>query len=99
MAAWAGAALEIELRIPLGDSLKAKRSAIRPILEGARRRFGVAAAEAGDQDVHDRSVLVFAAVSGSARVVEETLDAVDRFVWSFPEIEVVDSAWYWLDTA
>ena len=89
----------MELRIPLGDSLKAKRSVIRPILDGAHRRFGVAAAEVDLQDDWDRAVLGFAVVAGSVSHVEEVLDRVDRFVWSFPEIEVVDSIRYWLDTA
>ncbi|MDZ7675995.1 MAG: DUF503 domain-containing protein [Acidimicrobiales bacterium] len=96
---WASATLEIRLRIPLGDSLKAKRSAIRPIVEGARRRFGVAAAEVDDQDTHDRATLVFAAVGTGSGQVTDTLHAVDRFVWSFPEIEVVDTDLVWLDTA
>jgi uncharacterized protein len=96
---WAAAALELSLRIPLGDSLKAKRSVIRPILDGAHRRYGVASAEVADQDVPDRAVLVFAAVASSPRQVDEVLDAVDRFVWSFPEVEVVDTARHWVDTA
>jgi hypothetical protein len=96
---WSAAALELSLRIPLAGSLKAKRSAIRPVLDGAHRRFGVAAAEVADQDVHDRAILVFAAVASSPRQVDEVLDAVDRFVWSFPELEVVDSGRYWVDTA
>ena len=54
---WSAAALELSLRIPLGDSLKAKRAVIRPILDGAHRRYGVASAEVADQDVHDRAVL------------------------------------------
>ncbi len=93
------AALEIEMRIPLGDSLKAKRSVIRPILDGAHRRFGVASAEVDRQDECDVAVLGFAAVAGSVSQVTDVLDAVDRFVWSFPEIEVVDAARYWVDTA
>ena len=93
------AALEIELRIPLGDSLKAKRSVIRPILEGAHRRFGVASAEVDLHDDWDAAVLGFSTVSGSARQVEEVLDKVDRFVWSFPEIEVVHTERWWVDTA
>ncbi len=93
------AALELSLRIPLGDSLKAKRSAIRPILEGAHRRFGVASAEVDHQDVHDRAVLAFAAVASSVSQVNDVLDKVDRFVWSFPEIEVVATERFWVDTA
>lgn len=96
---WACAALEIRLRIPLGDSLKAKRSAVRPIVEGARRRHGVSVAEVEEQDVPNRAVLVFSAVGDGPRRVEEVLDAVDRFVWSFPDIEVVETDRYWLDTA
>lgn len=96
---WASATLEVRLRIPLGDSLKAKRSAVRPIVEGARRRFGVAAAEVGDHDVHDRATLVFSAVGTGPGQVNDTLDAVDRFVWSFPDVEVVDTDLLWLDTA
>ena len=93
------AALEIELRIPLGDSLKAKRSVIRPILDGAHRRFGVASAEVDLQDDHAAAVLGFSAVAGSASHVDDVLDRVDRFVWSFPEVEVVHVARYWVDTA
>ena len=94
---WSAAALELSLRIPLGDSLKAKRAVIRPILDGAHRRFGVASAEVDVQDVHDRAVLVFAAVASSPRQVDEVLDAVDRFVWSFPEIEVLGAERHWLE--
>ena len=93
------AALEIEIRIPLGDSLKAKRAVIRPILEGARRRFGVASAEVELQDEWDAAVLGFSAVAGSVSQVTDVLDKVDRFVWSFPEVEVVDAHRYWVDTA
>lgn len=93
------AALELTVRIPLGNSLKAKRSAIRPILEGAHRRFGVAAAEVGHQDEWRRATLAFAAVASSVTQVDQVLDAVDRFVWSFPEIEVVATERFWVDTA
>ncbi len=93
------AALELSLRIPLGNSLKAKRSAIRPILEGAHRRFGVASAEVGHQDDWKRAVLGFSTVASSVSQVNDVLDKVDRFVWSFPEIEVVATERFWVDTA
>ena len=53
-------ALRIDLRIPISESLKAKRSAITPIVEGARRRFRVASAEVGRQDDRHRAELGFA---------------------------------------
>ena len=89
--------LVIDLRIPLADSLKAKRAVITPILEGARRRYRVAVAEVGDQDVWRRSELAFATVGSKEHQAREVLDAVERFVWSFPEVEVVTASRSWLD--
>ena len=77
----------------MSRSLKDKRAVIKPILEGARRRFQVAAAEVGYQEQWQRSSLAFAAVAADARHVEEVLARVERFVWSFPEIEVLDASW------
>ena len=64
---------------------------IRPILEGARHRFQVAAAEVGYQDKWQRALLGMACVSGQASHAHEVLDNVERFVWSFPEIEVLNA--------
>jgi len=89
--------LVFDLRLPLADSLKAKRAVITPILEGARRRHRVAASETGLQDEWRRSELAFATVASSETQAREVLDAVDRFVWSFPEVEVVESWRRWVD--
>jgi uncharacterized protein YlxP (DUF503 family) len=89
--------LVVDLHIPTAGSLKAKRAVITPILEGARRRYRVAVAEVGAQDVWRRSELAFATVAGSERQAREVLDAVERFVWSFPEVEVVSAGRSWLD--
>ena len=62
---------------------------VKPILEGARRRFSVAAAEVGHQDRWQRAALGFAAVGPDSGVVEDVLRTVERFVWSFPEAEVL----------
>jgi uncharacterized protein YlxP (DUF503 family) len=70
-------------------SLKEKRAVIKPILEGARRRYQTAAAEVDHQNTWQRAALGFAVVSSSARHAEEVMAAVDRFVWSFPEVEVL----------
>jgi uncharacterized protein YlxP (DUF503 family) len=89
--------LRIDLRIPISESLKAKRSTITPIVEGARRRYRVASAEVGRQDDHHRAELGFAAVSGSARQAGAIIDEVERFVWSFPEVEVLGVERSWLE--
>lgn len=91
------AVLTLDLHIPHADSLKAKRATITPILAGARRRYEVAASEVDRQDRLGSSRLAFASVSGTLSQVTETLDAVERFVWSFPEIEVSHAWRNWLD--
>jgi len=89
--------LIVDLRLPLTDSLKAKRAAITPVLEGARRRHKVAVSEVGRQDDRRRSELAFATVASSEHQAREVLDAVERFVWSFPELEIVSSRRGWLE--
>jgi uncharacterized protein len=83
------AALELELHIPDSHSLKDKRGVLKSILNGARNRFEVAAAEVDHQDKWQRATLGFAAVSGSPAHAEDVIDKVERFVYSFPEIEVI----------
>jgi uncharacterized protein YlxP (DUF503 family) len=83
------ASLAVELHLPAARSLKDKRAVVRPILEGCRRRFPVAVAEVGHQDLWQRATLGMAAVSSSASHARQVLDAVERFVWSFPEVEVI----------
>jgi uncharacterized protein len=68
---------------------------VKTILQGASRRYGVAAAEVDHQDKWQRAELGFATVSGSESHVRDVLAAVERFVWSFPEVEVVDSSTTW----
>lgn len=89
--------LIVDLRLPLADSLKAKRAIITPVLEGARRRHRVAVSEVGHQDTWRRSELAFATVASSEHQAREVLDAVERFVWSFPEVEVVSCRRGWLE--
>jgi len=89
--------LVVDLHLPLPASLKEKRATITPILEGARRRMRVAVSEVDHQDHHRRAELAFATVASTEAQAREVLDAVERFVWSFPEVEVVDAWRRWLD--
>ncbi len=91
-------AMEVDLRIEHARSLKDKRQVVKGLLEGARRRFGVSAAEVGAHDVWQRSVLGFAVVASSVHQAEDVLDSVDAFVWSHPEIEVISAERSWLET-
>jgi uncharacterized protein YlxP (DUF503 family) len=91
------AALRITLRFPQSDSLKAKRSVVSHLVEVARRRYGASACEVGEQDRWQLAVLGFAVVASSASGADQLLDRVERFVWSHPELEVLDSSRHWVD--
>ncbi len=92
-------ALTMDLRIPASGSLKAKRTVVKHVVETAKSRFGVAAAEVDFLEQWQRTELGFAAVAGSPGHVEEVLDAVERFVWSHPDIEVLSAHRGWLDNS
>lgn len=89
--------LELDLHVPASRSLKHKRAAIRPVLDGIRHRYPVAVAETGHQDKWQRAEVGVAAISDSASHVEALIDDVERFVWSFPELEVVESVRRWME--
>ena len=89
--------MTVDLRIPGAGSLKAKRSVVKHLLATSRSRFDVAAAEVEFQDQWQRSELGFAAVSGTPGQVGTVLDAVERFVWSHPEVDVLTTSRSWLE--
>jgi len=89
------AALQFDLYIRECRSLKAKRSVVRPIVDGLRRRFKVAASEVAHQDSWQQAVVGVAAVAPTHSHLIDVLTECERFVWSFPEVEVlrVDRRW------
>jgi uncharacterized protein len=90
-------ALRVEFRIPGCTNLKAKRAVVRPLIEGVRHRHHVCVSEVGLQDIWGRSVIAVAAISSSEHITLEVLAEVERFFWSWPEIEIVSSTRAWLD--
>jgi len=81
----------LEFDLLLGDirSLKQKRSAVRPLVAELQRRFAVAAAETGLQDLHRRANVGVSAVSADRAHVVEVLDAAERLVAARPELELL----------
>ncbi|MFT4088702.1 MAG: DUF503 domain-containing protein [Gordonia sp. (in: high G+C Gram-positive bacteria)] len=75
----------------LGDvrSLKQKRSAVRPIVAEIRRKFEVSAAEVDHRDLHRRTMIGVAVVSGDRERVVDVLDAVERLAARRPEVELL----------
>ena len=72
-------------------SLKQKRSLVRPVIAELRRRFEVAAAEAGHVELHRRSLIGVAAVAADAGHVREVLDACERLVAGRPELDLLSA--------
>jgi uncharacterized protein YlxP (DUF503 family) len=91
------AALSFDLHIPQSRSLKAKRAAIRPILDVLRHRFRVSAAEVDHHDQWQRAEIAIAVVGESERRVQELLDAAERYVVAAPDVEVLGVRTAWLE--
>ncbi|MCZ2404530.1 DUF503 family protein [Paenarthrobacter sp. Z7-10] len=83
----------IEFDILLGEVflLKEKRAVVRPLVNELRRRFDLAAAETGDQDLLRRTHIGIAAVAGDRPHLVEVLDAAERLVAAHPELELLST--------
>lgn len=81
----------MEADLLLGDvhSLKEKRSYVRPLVAELRKRFEVAVAEVGDQDLHRRALVGVSLVSADRGHVVDVLDAAERLVAERPELELL----------
>ena len=86
-----------DIHVPESRSLKSKRAAIRPIVDGLRHRFHVSVAEVDHQDTWQRAAIGVALVSGSVGHLQEQLDSVERFVANAPDIELLDVEINWLE--
>ena len=82
-----------EFDILLGDvqSLKEKRSVIRPLLAEVKRRYDVSVAEVGDHQQYRRSQVGAGLVAADRAHVVEVLTAVERFVAARPEFELLST--------
>jgi uncharacterized protein YlxP (DUF503 family) len=83
----------LALDLLLGDvhSLKEKRSVVRPIVAELRRKYDVAAAEAGHLDLRRRALVGVAVVAADRAHCVQVLDAAERLVLGHPEVELVST--------
>ena len=70
------AALYVRLQIPGARSLKDKRQVVRSVLDRARSRYQLAAAEVGANEQRQIAELGFASVSNEASHARRPLEAV-----------------------
>lgn len=68
--------LTLELYLPLNNSLKGKRSILKPLIAQLRRDYNVSVCEAEAQDVHTRAVLEVVCVSTNHAVAHRQLQHV-----------------------
>ena len=70
--------LSIELHIPHAQSLKTKRTVVKSVKDRLRRKFNIAVAETGYTDLWQRAELSCVSVSGTRRILESELEAINR---------------------
>jgi uncharacterized protein YlxP (DUF503 family) len=81
----------LTLDLLLGDvqSLKQKRSLVKPVVAELRRKFDVSAAETGDLDLHRRAEVGVAVAAADAGHCREVLNACEALVADRPEVELL----------
>ena len=72
--------LRVELTLPGNDSLKGKRRVVRSLIDRAKSRFGVAAAEVDFLDSRHMACVGFACVSNDARLCGDVLSRILRWL-------------------
>jgi uncharacterized protein YlxP (DUF503 family) len=89
--------MSFDLHVPESRSLKAKRAAIRPIVDGLRHRYRLSVAETGYHDQWQRAEIAVAIVAESDGRVQTLLDGVERFVANAPSVELLATEIAWLE--
>lgn len=79
----------VELYIPDGHSLKAKRQVLLSLKDRLRDKFNVSVAEVGEQDLWQKAILGIACVANETAYVNQVLDQVMNLIRSVPMVEVV----------
>ncbi len=72
--------LTLELYLPMNDSLKGKRSIIKPVIARLRRNFNISVCEADAQDAPTQAVLEVVCVSQTSALAHRQLQHVAKFV-------------------
>jgi uncharacterized protein YlxP (DUF503 family) len=92
------AAVLFDLHIPQSRSLKVKRAAVRPIVDGLRHRFHVSVAEVDHHDQWQRAAVAVAVVGVSESQVRGLLASIERFVVTAADVELLDIETAWLES-
>jgi hypothetical protein len=82
--------MHVALHIPLCNSLKEKRSALKPCIHYLQDHFKLAVAEVGDHDIWRSAVLAAVAVSRDKVFIEQALGQAQKYLEGRPDVQVVD---------
>ncbi len=89
--------LTLELRLEHSRSLKDKRQVVQGLKERLRKKFNVAIAEIGCQDLWQRTVIAVVTVSGDRRYAERLLQAVEEDAAHVLGADLVEAGVEWLE--
>ena len=82
--------LTLEVYLHGCSSLKSKRRIIKSVQDRVRSRYNVSIAEVDHQDLWQRTVLAFAAVGSSRKVVDSMLSKITNFVEGMGVGDLID---------
>lgn len=83
--------ITLTLHLPGVNSLKAKRSTLKPLLLKLRKAFNVSAAEIGMQDQWQDAQIQIVAVGENARIMDATMQQIYKFCQiNWPDIVIAD---------
>jgi uncharacterized protein len=81
-----------DLRIPGCGSLKEKRHVVKSVTSGIRNKFNVSVAEVDHHDLWQRTAIAVGTVAGETYHARRVLHEVEKFVGTFPRLEIIDVA-------
>lgn len=83
--------LTLSIDIPGCQSLKQKRSRIKPLLTRLHREFNISVAEMGAQDHWSKSILACALVNSDRAHIQRSLQVIPAWIErNWPDIQVND---------
>jgi len=82
--------LTVELFIGEANSLKDKRRILKSLLDKLKKRFNIAAAEVGKQDMWKRSTVGISCISNDSAHIHQIMATVMRFIENQGNLQVID---------
>lgn len=83
--------MELHLALYDNESLKAKRSVVKRVINRTRNTFNIAAAEVDDQDMTDHAIIGIVAVGSDQRYLDGLLTKVEGFIERMALADVVEA--------